>query len=234
MKNHLKRLAAPKSWVLDRQITKYVVKPSPGTHSLGSGFALGFILRDRLHIGSTMDEIKKILATSDISVDGVVRRDHRFMVGLFDVISIPLLSKHYRVVLDSKGRLTVVEVPAVEAMIKPLKIVGKSVISGGKIQFHMHDGRNVISEMKAVVGDSVVVTLPKLTVKEILPLHKGSVVFLSSGKHGGDLGVVDDLQDAQAVYSVKGGAQKIVTSRSYLFVVGAHGKGAVCTVAVPK
>ncbi len=227
MKNHLKRLAAPKQWVLDRQIRKYVVKPSPGTHSLENGFALGFILRDLLYIGSRMDEVKKILATADVLVDGVRRRDHRFMVGLFDVVSIPHFGKYYRVTLDLKGRLTLVEVSEAEATIKVVKVVGKSVVSGGKVQFHLHDGRNVLSEVKAAVGDSFVITLPKFTIKEVLPLKKGSFVFLRAGKHGGQVGVVDELTVDQASYSSKN--KKVTTSRDYLLVVGSNGKS-VCTV----
>ncbi len=241
MKNHLKRLAAPKNWVLDRRVTKYIIKPNAGAHCLEKGLALGFILRDILHVAERMDEIKKILATTEILVDGVVRREHRFMVGLFDVLSIPALQKHYRVVLDSKGRITIVEIPAAESTVKVSKVVGKSIVVGGKVQLHLHDGRNVLSDVKVSVGDSVVVSVPKLVVKEVLSAKKGMSVFLHQGKHAGDVGVLEELKDGLAVYTsankthgaahakVKG---KVITSGSYIFVVGAQGKP-VCTV-VPK
>lgn len=241
MKNHLKRLAAPKNWVLDKRVTKYVIKPNAGAHSLDKGLALGFILRDMLHLADRMDEVKKILATTDIMVDGVIRREHRYMVGLFDVLSIPALQKHYRVVLDSKGRITIVEIAASEAGVKVSKVVGKSVVAGGKIQVHLHDGRNLLSDAKIAVGDSVVISIPKLAVKEVLKAHKGACVYLFEGKHAGDVGVLDEVKDDLAVYTsankthsaahakVKG---KVITSSGYIFVVGASGKP-VCTV-VPK
>src|SRR3989344_2990930 len=100
MKNHLKRIASPKTWLLDRKERTFVVRPNPGTHPLRLGVSLGAVLRDMINAASTMREIRKILNAQDVLVDGVKRKDHRFMVGLFDVVSIPSLKSHYRMVLD--------------------------------------------------------------------------------------------------------------------------------------
>lgn len=218
MKNHLKRIAAPKSWKIDRKYSKWILRPNQGSHCLDMGLALGIILRDELHMAPTMDAVKKALKSNEVLVDGQRRKDHRHMVGLFDVITIPLVKKQYRLVFDSQGRLTIREIKASESSLKPCKIVGKSVLSGNKIQFHLHDGRNITSAEKAKVGDTFVISLPEGKVKEVLPLQGGVFVFLTRGKHRGDTGVLKEIKAAQAVYSRNN--EDVETLKEYVFVLG--------------
>ena len=39
-----------------------------------------------------------------LRVDGRVRTDPKFPLGLFDVLSIPKIKKNYRIMIDVKGR----------------------------------------------------------------------------------------------------------------------------------
>ncbi len=218
MKNHLKRIAAPRTWVLDRHERTYTLRPNSGSHTLESGLALGFILRDILKLGATTHEVRKILINTEVLVDGKRTKDYRFMVGFFDVLSIPELKKHYRVIFDRKGRLTIIEIPATESNVKVSKVVGKSLICGGKVQLHLYDGKNILSDVTVKVGDSILVSLPDLKVKEVFPLNVGSAVFLAQGKHSGDMGTVKELKPEEAIYTSSKG--DVATARSYLFVVG--------------
>ena len=90
----------------------------------------------------------------------------------------------------------------------------------------MHDGKNILVSQKVHVGDSVVLDLPSLKIKEVLPLQAGSMVFLVKGKHGGDKGTLKQMKGKEASYLVDG--QEIETAKEYLFVVG--NKEAVITV----
>jgi len=218
MKNHLKRIAAPKTWHLNRGLHIYASRPKPGTHALDMGLALGTVLRDHLDLAETMGEIRKLLNSKQVLVDGVQRKDHRFMVGLFDVVTVVDHKKHYRVVLDEKCRLKVKEVSAAESGLKVSRVMGKTVLKGGKVQYHLYDGKNVIGNISAKVGDSVVVELPTLKIKKVLPLKEGVSIFLLKGKHGGDTGVLKQLKGTQAVYTK--GAEQIETAKEYVFVVG--------------
>src|SRR3989338_1221072 len=191
MKNHLKLIAAPKTWFVPRKTNVFTLRPSPGSHSLSYGMPLGLLLRDQLKVASTMGEARKIISNKEVLVDGVARTDHRFIVGLFDVLSVPKLKKQYRLLLDKKG---------------------------GKIQFNLHDGRNIISDAKAQVGDTFVVTLPAVKVTKILPVKKGATVFLIKGKHAGDVGVLKEIKGVEATFTVDGA--DIDTAKNYLFVVG--------------
>lgn len=218
MKNHLKRIASPKTWFVDRKANTFIVRPNPGAHSLDQGLPLGVLLRDDLELAATMGEIKKLLNNKEVLVDGIRRKDHSFIVGLFDVLSIPELKKHYRMMLDRKGRLILKEVSAQESSVKLAKVMGKTMIKGGKVQYNLHDGRNILSDGKGNVGDTFVLSLPKAAVKKVLPLKEGSKIFLTKGKHAGDVGVLKQIKGNEATYSTAG--QEIETAKGYLFVVG--------------
>lgn len=218
MKNHLKRISAPRTWHINRKERVFILRPNPGAHPLSNGVPIGVLLRDMLKLGDTMREIKKLLNRNEILVDGKRRKDHRFIVGLFDVVSVPMIKKEYRVVLDGKGRVAVVEIQKEEAATKVCKIIGKTVLTGGKMQFHLHDGKNIVSDHQAKVGDSFVLSLPDGSIKQTLPLQKGMQVFLTQGKHKGDLGVLQEVAVNEAVYKADG--KLISTAKKYPFVVG--------------
>jgi len=218
MKNHLKRIPAPKTWIIDRKAKVFTIRPRPGAHALSNGLALGTIIRDELKLASTLTETKKVLINNEILVDGKRRKDYRFIIGLFDVLKIPALKQAYRLMLDKKGRITVNPVSETESHIKICKVVGKSILPGKKLQVNLHDGKNLNTDVKVKVGDSVVLTLPDNKIKEVLPLTAGALVFLTSGKHNGDLGKFKETKGKEAVY-VKDG-EEIMTAKEYFFVIG--------------
>jgi len=228
MKNHLKRVTSPKTWSLPRRERVFVTRPKPSGHPLSQGMPLGVVIRDILHLASTMSEVKKVLNNKDVLVDGKRRKDHRFLLGLFDTLSFPLLNKHYRVSLDEDSHLTLLDIKADEASIKLCKIVGKSVVPGGKVQFHLHDGRNVFGKENLHVGDTVMLTLPDQKIQKAFPLKAGMMVFLDAGKKAGQRGMLHSVTGHEAIYTVDG--QEINTVTKYLFVVGE--KEAATTISV--
>jgi len=218
MKNHLKTLPAPKTWIIDRKSKRFITRPHPSGHPLSMGLPLGVILRDKLQVASTMAEVKKILINQEILVDGKRRKDHRYQVGLFDVLTITSTHHHYRLLLDHKGRIIITEIPAAESTIKPGKIIGKTILPGGKIQLNLHDGKNILFSKEAAVGDTIVLQVPDLKVQEVLPLKPGALVFFTEGKHSGDLGQLKEIKGIQVVYSQAG--KDIETTKKYAFVLG--------------
>ena len=218
MKNHLKRIATPRTWVINRAKNTFIVRPNPGAHSLEMGLPLGIILRDKLHLASTMNEVKKILNNNHIMVDGKRRKDHRFTLGLFDILSIPTLKKNYVTALDSKGNIVVREITESEAGMKIVKIVGKTILPKGIVQYNLHDGKNIVSDTKAKVGDCFMLSLPKLEIKETFPLKEGMTVLLTSGKHAGSIGSLKELKGTEATYLVDD--KEVATVRRHLFVIG--------------
>ncbi|MBI2662511.1 30S ribosomal protein S4e [Candidatus Woesearchaeota archaeon] len=218
MTSHLKRIASPRTWRIDRKQFIFTVKPSPGAHAKEMGLPLGVLMRDTLRLGAIMGEVRKILNNKNILVDGRRKKDHRFNVGLFDVLTIGDLNKHYRMFIDENGFLTLREINAAESKVKVGKVIGKRILPKGKVQYNLYDGKNFLSTEKIKVGDSVVLSLPKSEVTKVLPLKAGMTVFLTKGKHCGDVGILKQIKGDQAVYVTDG--KEVETAKAYLFVVG--------------
>lgn len=77
----MKRLNAPKSWMLDKLGGVYAPRPSTGPHKLRESLPLTILLRNRLKYAITADEVKKICMQRLIKVDGKVRTDTNFPAG---------------------------------------------------------------------------------------------------------------------------------------------------------
>jgi small subunit ribosomal protein S4e len=217
-KNHLKRISSPRTWILDRKSTTFTVRPNAGGHSFENGLPLGIVIRDMLGLAKSMTEVKKILNNNEILVDGKRRKDHRFIVGLFDVLKFSLLNKSYRLTFDKKGRIVLIEIDDKESNTKVCKIVGKSLVKKGKIQYHLHDGKSILSEVQAKVGDTLLISLPTLEIKSSLPFQEGVTIFLTKGRYAGDVGQLESVRGDEVIYIRDG--KKIETSKNYAFVVG--------------
>ena len=89
----------------------------------------------------------------------------------------------------------------------------------GKIQINLNDGRTILTEKKDFkVGDSVLIELPSQKIKQTIKLEKGSLVYLTGGKHIGEIGVIEEFKDNIIVY--KRNNQKHETLKKYALVVG--------------
>ena len=58
-KDHLKRLAAPKTWGITRKNTKFITKPVPGPHGMQAGMPLSVLIKEILNYAGTTREVKK-------------------------------------------------------------------------------------------------------------------------------------------------------------------------------
>jgi len=119
------------------------VKPTPGPHSLENCLPITLLLRDILGIAKTRKEAKTITAQGKVYVNGKVRRDDKFPTGLMDVVSLPDMDKHFRVLPSHKG-LILHPIGKEEASFKLCRIENKTVVKNGHIQLNLHDGSNVL------------------------------------------------------------------------------------------
>ena len=219
MKLHLKRYAAPTSWLMKRKEAKFVMRPKPGAHSLRYGLPLSLVLREMLGFAQNAAEATKILQTKEIIVDGKVRKEPRFIVGLMDVISIPVSGEHYRILLDGKGRLFPMKIDEKESNVKICKVKGKMKTKKGVVQISLHDGRSILTDKEIKVGDSVVINPADNKIKQVLELKKGAYVYMARGKHAGDKGVMLDTSREKIIYE-RADKKKVETLKDYVFVVG--------------
>ena len=218
-KDHIKRLNAPKTWQILRKDSKYVIKPVPGPHKLELAMPLGVILKETLNQASTTKEVKKILLSGEIKIDGVTRKDFRFPVGIFDTIDLANSNEHFRVVLNQKGHISLIKINKEEASFKPCKIMGKTMVNG-KLQLNLYDGKSIIVDKNAYkVGDTIMLSLPDHKISKHLKLEKKSSIMLTGGRHIGEIGNVDDVIEKKVIYKDEK-SNLVQTSKEYAFVVG--------------
>ncbi|AGK60152.1 SSU ribosomal protein S4E [Archaeoglobus sulfaticallidus PM70-1] len=218
---HQKRLSAPKTLKIARKVKKWTVKASPGPHDR-SAVPLLIVVRDFLGLADNAREARRIIASGDILVDGKVRKDYKFPVGLFDVVSIPKIDKSYRIVFDEKGRYIPREIEDSDR--KLYKITGKTLLKGGKVQLNLFDGTNIIATNEFKTKDSLLLEIPSKKILEHLKFEEGALVMIIGGTHAGEIGRLKSYKvvrgSAPNLVTVEGEERDITTIEDYIFVVG--------------
>ncbi|MBI2657857.1 30S ribosomal protein S4e [Candidatus Woesearchaeota archaeon] len=218
-KDHLKRLAAPKTWNVRRKGIKFITKPVPGPHSIEKGIPLSALLKEVLDYAATTREVKKILHTSEIKIDGKPRKDFRFPIGVFDTLEFKGTNEFFRIIMDKKGKVGLIKIGREEASLKPCKIIGKRLVRG-KTQLNLYDGKNILVDKDGYkVGDTVLLSLPDQKISKHFKLGKKSAIFLTGGKHIGETGKVEDIAESRIIYKNKDG-ELVETLKDYAFVIG--------------
>ena len=77
----MKRLNAPKHWMLNKMGGVWAPHPSCGPHKLRECLPLLLIIRNRLKYALTNQEVKMICMERLVKVDGKVRTDSTFPAG---------------------------------------------------------------------------------------------------------------------------------------------------------
>ncbi len=194
-RNKLKRLAAPRSWDIARKSNRFVFKPIPGPHPISSSYPLGVVVRDLASMASLSRELKFIVKTGKVMVDGTERKTSRFPVGLFNVVSVPAEGVDYRLVPSPKG-LVLAKVSSEEARTKLCSVNSKTKVKGGHIQYGLHDGRSMVDDtLNLSPGDAVLLEIPSQKVLGQAKLAKGSLGLVLTGDRAGQLGKIADVKE---------------------------------------
>ena len=222
MSKHMKRLTAPRSWMISRKENTWATKPRSGPHSIKSSLPLLMVVRDYLHHTDSGREARRIIGDAQVLVDRTPTRDHKRPVGLMDVVSIPATKENYRVLFDRKGKLRLVRTDDAGSKWKLVRIDGKTTLKGGKTQLNLHDGRNIIVEKDVHhVGDVLKISLPDQEILSSLKLEKDSLAMIIGGSHMGEIAVIDAHEKTatsqENVVSFKEGFR---TTRHNVFVIG--------------
>ena len=191
--NHKKRLAMPRSWAQPRKTTVWISKPDPCGHPIDSCMPLTVIIRDELGLAQTKREVKRMLATRKIMVDGRVPKSVNRGVGLMDVLTIG--DDNYRCIFDNRGKLRFPKIATADASTKLCRIDGKTTVSGGATQYNLHDGRNIVIDKANAynTGDSLVISIPEQTVRGHHEFNDGATAYLIGGGHVGSISEIQSL-----------------------------------------
>jgi small subunit ribosomal protein S4e len=201
----LKRKPAPRFWPIHRKELPWIVKPSPGSHSLQKCLPLTLVLRDILGVAQTRKECKMILAQGKVQVDGKVIRKDDFPVGLMDVISMPDMNKYYRVMPSHKG-LVLASISKEESNTKLVRVEDKITVKNG-MQIAVHDGSNILikvadpknpREVTYETFDTLKIAFPEKQVTLDLKTKEGNLAVLTGGKNIGKLGKIVEIEKTEA------------------------------------
>lgn len=224
MSKHLKRLAAPRAVRLHRKEKTWTIKPSSGPHPLEKSISLGLIIRDYLGLCDTYREVKRIIASGDILVDGAKRKNHKFPCGLMDIISIPKLKKDYRILFDKNGKLTLVPISGKDAEWKLCRIENKTIVKGKQIQLNLHDGRNIlIKKDEYKTGDVLKISFKDNKISDVFKYEKGTISVIIGGSHIGEMANIQDIQvvpSATPNLAKMKGDTEFSTLTHYIFPIG--------------
>jgi len=192
-KKHLKRIVAPKSWMLDKLGGTFASKPSQGPHKYRESIPLTVILKNRLKYALTGREVTMIVNDKEgnIAVDGRIRRDPTFPAGLMDVISIKKTNELYRILYDIKGRFVLKNISADEAKYKLCKVTKKAV-GPNKIPYIVtHDGRTIrFPNPDIAVYDTIKLDIEKGNVLDLVKFETGNLCVVTSGNNVGRVGTI--------------------------------------------
>lgn len=217
-KKHMKTLTVPVSWPVKRKATKFTIRPNPGK-SFEISVPIAIIFKNMLKYAKTTKEVKRILMDKEILVDNKRIKEYKTTVGFMDTLSIPVAKEHYRILIKKTRKLFLVPISEKEVSVKVCKVIGKSVLKKGKVQVNLFDGRNIIvKEDKIKITDSVVLSVPDQKVEKILSFEKGAYVFMISGGHIGEHGIVEEIN--KNAVKIKTENDSFETTKDSIFVMG--------------
>lgn len=190
---HQKRLSAKQSYRFKRKVGKrFLVCPKAGPNPKDESIPLLSFLRDMIGYCENAREALHIIKKGGVFVDGKARKDHRYPVGIFDVVTLPEINQSFRVIPGEKF-LEVVKTD--EKNLKLCMIRRKTMVKGGKLQLNLHDGKNIIvSKNDYRTGDSVLLGLPKLEIKKHLKRQKDALCLVIRGSNRGKMGKLRELR----------------------------------------
>lgn len=194
-KKHLKRLNAPKSWMLDKLGGTFAPRPRCGPHKLVESLPLCLIIRRKLAFAQNTKEMEYIIRSRAIKVDGKVRTDNKYPAGFMDVVSIPRIHEHYRILYNTSKKFCMQPITEEEAKFKLCKVVTKRMEGKGILTLHTNDGRTIkYANPDIKIGSTIKFDLEKQEMVSHFPLEVGSTVFAFRGKNIGCVGIVRSIK----------------------------------------
>jgi len=249
-KKHLKRLRAPKSWMLAKLGGIWAPRPSEGPHKLRESIPLSILLKQRLHYALTRREVIMIMARRSIKVDAKVRSDINYPCGFQDIVSIDKTNETFRLLYDVKGRFLLHRIQPEEAGFKLAKIVkldqAKKASQGrnpflkghlGVVPYAVtNDGRTIrYLDPSIGVNDTVKIRLSDGKVTEHVKFEIGNLATVMRGANVGRIGLISswDVYDGKddIIHLKDARGQEFATRIGYVFVIG---KGSEPWISLPR
>jgi small subunit ribosomal protein S4e len=224
-KLHLKRLFAPKDWMLSKLTGVYAPRPKSGPHKLRECLPLLIILRNRLKYALTGTEASMILRQRLVNVDNKARTDPKYPAGFQDVIEIPKTGEAFRIMYDVKGRFTLIKIKEAEAEIKLCKVNNVWTTTGRVPVVTTHDGKRIrYPDPKLKIGDSFVYNLKTNKIGQIFKFKAGRIAMATGGANRGRIGEVVDVERHPGAFDIAhlkdSNGHEFATRTGNVFILG--------------
>ncbi|WAR08226.1 RS4-like protein [Mya arenaria] len=211
-RKHLKRLTAPKAWMLDKLGGVFAPKPGTGPHRSRECLPLVVFLRNRLKYALTADEVKKIVKQRLIKIDGKVRTETRYPAGFMGKnIETILLYKLCRIRKQENG---------------PKGVPYVTTTDGRTIRY---------PDPLIKVNDTAMVDIASGKIKDFIKFDSGNLCMITGGHNLGRVGVIqhrDRHPGSFDIVTVKDAVGHTFATRiGYVFVIG---KGSKPWVSLPR
>jgi len=235
-KRHLKRLNAPKHWMLDKLGGIWAPRPSTGPHKLRECLPLIILLRNRLKYALNTKEVKYILMQRLVKVDGKARTDKTYPAGFMDVIGIEKTNEFFRLLYDVRGRFAVHRISQEESQYKLCRV--KALAMGTKKVPYIvtHDGRTIrYPDPMIAANDVVKYDIESGKISGFIKFETGNLAMINGGKNTGRVGVIVSREKHQGSFDIvhlkdSSGAM-FATRLNNVFVIG---EGNRPMVSLPK
>lgn len=235
-RHHLKRLNAPKHWMLSKMDGIWAPRPSQGPHKLRECLPIMLILRNRLKYAITGKETKMICMEKLVNVDGKVRTDPNFPCGFMDVVEIPKGNDQFRLVYDTKGRFVLNRISDEEKQFKLCRVKQTSVTKKNIPFCVTHDGRTIRYQDPLIkVNDTLKVEIATGKILSFIKFEIGNTAMVTKGRNCGRIGIISHVERHPGAFDIvtirDAAGHQFSTRLENVFVLGA---GDNAEVALPK
>jgi len=246
----MKRLNAPRHWMLSKMGGIWAPRASTGPHKMRESLPLSLILRNRLKYSLTRRESVMIIMRRAVQVDGKVRTDLNYPAGFMDIVSIPKTDEHFRLLYDVKGRFVLHRITKQEAAYKLGRVskvsrankasIGRNPFQTGQAgaipYLVTHDGRTVrFADPLIKVNDTVKIDIESGKVIGHIKFDVGNLVMITKGANVGRVGIIVAKEKHPGSFDIvhirdrKG--NEFATRLSNVFVIG---EGNSPAISLPK
>ena len=228
----LKREPSPGFWPIHRKERTWAPRTRPGPHPRDRSLPLLLIVRESMGLANTSKEAIRVISQGKVKVDGIIRRDRRFPVGLMDIVQIEGVSQAYRALPEPNRGLVLKPARDSEALFKICKIVGKQNVPGGKLQYSLHDGRTLLittrdtrlSTEEFSVGGALQLSFPVQKVIKYVPFQVGALGLVIDGRNQGYHGKITSISPGtharRQIVRIETGSAGFETPADYVIPIG--------------
>lgn len=225
-RKHLKRLCAPKDWMLSKLNGVFAPRPRPGPHKIRECLPLLVLIRNRLKYALNAREGEMILRQGLVNVDNHPRLDGKYPAGFMDIVEIPKTGDRFRLMYDVKGRFTLVKVSEAECSIKLLKVENIYTSTGRVPVAVTHDGHRIrYPDPYTAIGDTIVYNIKEKKALDILKSAPGKAVLVTGGANRGRVGEIVSIEKHPGAFHIArlkdAAGNEFATRASNVFVIGA-------------